>query len=183
MDLLPIELYLGLLLLIPLAICFAKWGWSLTWKVSAIICAAVSWLYFNLWMGWLDPSDNGFANAVYLFTGWFWMLPIFVFFCLPFKLIENRLCAETKFRIGRYGFTLIGIISAAVLMWNVTGRMSEERAVRAAREELIKRGYEPRGRELPSFEGGHWIVRYPDTDFREIRLSKNGKMSWIGGPG
>jgi hypothetical protein len=61
--------------------------------------------------------------------------------------------------------------------------MSAERAVTQARIELEERGHKPSGREIPDFEDGHWIIRYPDSDFGEIRLTRNGRMSWIGGPG
>lgn len=183
MDLLPIEVYLGLVFTIPLTICFAKWRWSLTWKMSAAICAGASWIYFNLWMSKLDPPENGFANAVYLVTGWFWFLPILGVILMPFKLVEVRMGMARRSQIGRYGIGAFGTLSVVLFLWGVAGRMSEERALRAAREELIERGYHPNGRELPAFVEGHWIVRYPDTDFGEIRLTRNGRMSWIGGPG
>lgn len=61
--------------------------------------------------------------------------------------------------------------------------MSAGRAAVEARAELRARGFEPKGREILDYGDGHWIVRYPDTEFGEIRLTRNGSMSWIGGPG
>lgn len=96
MYLLPIEIYLSLLLLIPLGVCFAKWRFSISWKLATAVCAALSWMYFNLWMMRLDPPENGFAGLVYLVTGWFWLLPIFVVFATIFRFRENRLSAPRK---------------------------------------------------------------------------------------
>lgn len=183
MNLLPIDIYLLLLVVIPLGICFAKWKHALTWTVATLACSVLSWCYFNLWMMVLDPPDNGFANAVYFFTGWFWLLPIFILFLFPFRLIENRLSHDSKSRIGACGFSACVGIAALVLAWNGFGRMSEGRAIIQARQELRRLGLEPRGRENPAYEGGHWIIRYPDSDFGEICLTRNGRMHWVGGPG
>lgn len=182
MNLLPIEIYLILLVVLPLAVCFSKWKFSLTWMFAALVCAALSWCYFNLAMV-LDPPDNGFANAVYFFTGWLYLLPIFAVLLLPFRLFENRLSSDRKSRIGRFGFSICAGITALVVAWNLFGWMSESRAIIQARQELHKRKFEPRGREIPVREAGHWIIRYPDCDFGEIRLTRNGRMSWISGPG
>ena len=182
-NLLPIEIYMFLLAVIPLGVCFAKWKYSGTWTVATLVCAALSWIYFNLWMAVLDPPDNGFANAVYLVSGWFWMLPIFAVLLLPFRLGENRLPSERKSRIAAFGFSICAGITALIVIWNFFGRMSEGRAIAQARQELHRCGLVPRGQEIPDYEGGHWIVRYPACDFGEIRLTRNGKMSWIGGPG
>ena len=183
MNLLPIELYMFLLAVVPLGACFAKWKYSVTWTVATLVCAALSWVYFNLWMMVLDPPDNGFAGAVYFFSGWLWMLPIFAFFALPFRLVENRLTTGRKSQIGAFGFSVCAGVTALVLIWNLFGNMSESRAIIQARLELHKNDLEPRGKQIPVYEDGHWIVRYPECDFGEIRLTRNGKMSWIGGPG
>lgn len=182
MNLLPIEIYLILLAVLPLGVCFAKWKYSLAWTVATLVCAGLSWCYFNLAM-LLDPPDNGFANAVYFFTGWFWMLPVFTFFLLPFRLVETRLSSERKSQIGASGFSICRGVALLVVAWNLFGGMSESRAIAQARQELHRLKYEPRGREISAYEGGHWIIRYLDCDFEEIRLTQNGKMSWIGGPG
>jgi hypothetical protein len=55
MNLLPIELYLVLVGVIPLGVCFAKWKFGMSWIVASMLCAGASWIYFNLWMGMLDP--------------------------------------------------------------------------------------------------------------------------------
>jgi hypothetical protein len=183
MNLLPIEIYLILLVVLPLAVCFAKWKYSSLWTFATVVCAGLSWAYFNLWMMILDPPDNGFTAAVYFFTGWLWMLPIFAVILLPFRFCENRLSSEKKSQIGACGFSVCASIAIFVVAWNLFGRMSENRAITQARQELRQRGLEPRGKETPAFESGHWIVRYPECEFGEIRLTRNGKMSWIGGPG
>ena len=172
-----------LLAVLPLGVCFAKWKYSWTWTAAILVCAGLSWIYFNLWMAVLDPPNNGLANFVYLVSGWLWMLPIFVFSLLPFRLIENRLSSGRKLQIGAYGFSICAGIAVLIVAWNLIGGMSKSRAIAQARQELHRCGYEPRGPEIPAYEGGHWIVRYPDCDFGEIRLTRNGKMSWIGGPG
>ncbi|MFO1440234.1 MAG: hypothetical protein U1F81_18070 [Verrucomicrobiaceae bacterium] len=183
MNLTPIELYLILLLIIPLGVCFWKWKSSSGWFPATAICSALSWIYFNLWMAKLDPPDNGFANAVYLVTGWFWFLPIFAIIWIFFRLLECRLAVEKRQRIGACGFIACAAASSIIIAWNLFGRMSEQRAITEARHQLKERGLKPQGREIPEYDDGHWIIRYPDTDFGEIRLTQNGKMSWIGGPG
>lgn len=183
MNLLPIEIYLILLVIVPLGVCFAKWKNSGTWIGSMVICAALSWVYFNLWMMVLYPPDNGFTSAVYFITGWLWMLPIFAVVLLPFRIVENRLTSERKTEIGFFGYRVCAWIAGLVLIWNLFGWMSESRAVIQARQELRLRDLEPRGKQIPVYEDGHWIVRYPECAFGEIRLTRNGKMSWIGGPG
>ncbi len=181
MNLLPIELYLILVIVIPLGVCFAKWKYSIRWRASTLICAGLSWMYFNLWMMKLDPPGNAFANFVYLVSGWLWLLPIFGVLFVIFHLIESRLLQPIRDKIGSWGFTLCSAVSVIIVIWNIFGRMSEQRAITAARHELKKRGYDPEGRELPKYDAGHWIIGYPDTEFGEIRLTRNGKMSWIGG--
>ena len=183
MNLLPIEVYLFLLAVVPLGTCFAKWKYSVTWTVAAAVCAALSWVYFNFWMVVLDPPENGFTGAVYFFSGWLWMLPVFAILLLPFRLVEKRLPSGRKSQIGACGFSICAGIAALVVIWNLFGRMSESRAIAQARQELHRLMYEPRGSEVPTYETGHWIIRYPDCDFGEIRLTRNGRMSWIGGPG
>ena len=183
MNLTPIELYLILLLIIPLGVCFWKWKSSSGWLPATVICSALSWIYFNLWMAKLDPPDNGFANAVYLVTGWFWFLPIFAIIWIFFRLLECRLAVEKRQRIGACGFIACAAASSIIIAWNLFGRMSEQRAIPEARHQLKERGLKPQGREIAEYDDGHWIIRYPDTDFGEIRLTQNGKMSWIGGPG
>lgn len=183
MHLSPIEIYLALLVVIPLGVCFAKWKFAIGWLSALLICAASSWLYFNLWMAKLDPPDNGFTNLVYFVSGWFWLLPLFGVFFIGFRLIEKRLSISTRLNVGARGFKVCANITILIVVWNFVGRMSAERAVIEAREELRERGYEPAGREIPEYKQGSWIVRYPDTDFGEIRLTRNGNMSWIGGPG
>jgi hypothetical protein len=183
MNLLPIELYLVLVGVIPLGVCFAKWKFGMSWIVASMLCAGASWIYFNLWMGMLDPPDNGFANFVYLVTGWFWLLPIFAVFFVIFRLLERRPSSSARAKLAVLGFNTCASITTVILLWNLVGRMSAERAVKQARIELEQRGYKPGGREIPDFDDGHWIIRYPDSDFGEIRLTRNGRMSWIGGPG
>ncbi len=182
MYLLPIELYLLLVVVIPLGVCFAKWKYALRWKIAIVWCAALSWIYFNLAMA-LNPPENGFANAVYLVSGWVWLLPVLGLIGGVFRIVESRVSPISQLRIGSHGYRICAGFSAAVLFWNIFGRMSEERALIEARQQLEQRGYEPTGRELPEYDDGHWIIRYPDTGFGEIRLTRNGSMSWIGGPG
>ncbi len=183
MKLLPIELYLGLILVIPLGVCFAKWRFEASWTAALLACAGMSWLYFNLWMMVLDPPDNRLANYVFLISGWVWLLPVFGLFVGVFCLFELRLSLPTMTKVGKSGFLVCVGVMILIVLWNLFGRMSSERAIVEARKELIERGYEPSGRELPVYLEGHWIVRYPDTQFGEIRLHRNGRMSWIGGPG
>ncbi|MFK7785260.1 MAG: hypothetical protein AB8B56_09095 [Crocinitomicaceae bacterium] len=183
MHLTPIELYLILLFVVPLGVCFWKWKSSSKWLLAAGICAALSWGYFNLWMAKLDPPDNGFANAVYIVTGWFWFLPVFGVVGLIFRVIERYLPIERRIKIGSVGFIACVSVSCIIVAWNLFGCMSEQRALTEARHQLEERGYEHQGREIPVYVDGHWIVSYPDTDFGEIRLTRNGKLSWIGGSG
>ena len=179
MNLLPIELYLVLLGVIPLGLCFAKWKFGMSWKLALILCAGISWIYFNLWMK-LDPPNNGFTSVAYLVSGWFWLLPIFAVFFVIFRLIETRPSSVGRSQIAMVGFNTCAGITAVIVLWNLVGRMSADRAVTQARLELKELGYKPRGREIPDFEDGHWIIRYPDSDFGEIGLDRNGRMSWIG---
>ena len=182
-NLLPIEIYMVLVAVIPVGVCFAKWKWCLTWRFATLICAAMSWVYFNLWMMFLDPPDNGFAYAVYFVTGWFWLLPFFGVISVIFQVIESRFPDASGSKVAVLGFRVCAGVTAVIVVWNLGGWMSMERAVVEARHELLKRGCDPRGREIAIFERGSWTVRYPDSDFREIRLMRNGKMLWIGGPG
>lgn len=183
MNLTPIEFYLFLALVIPIGVCFVKWKYSMKWIGATAVCAALSWVYFNLWMGKLDPPDNGFTNFVYLVTGWFWLLPIFGIFWMVFRLAERRLTDERRKSIGGWGFKTCSALSVIIVAWNLFGRMSEQRAIIEARQLLEQRGYKPSGGEISDFDDGHWVIRYPDTEFGEIRLTRNGQMSWIGGPG
>lgn len=183
MNLTPIEFYLTLAIIIPLGTCFAKWKYSHRWIAATAICAGLSWIYFNLWMSKLDPPDNGFANFVYLVSGWLWLLPVFGVFCLIFRLLETWTTEPIRIKIGTAGFSVCSTLALLILLWNLFGRMSEERAITEARHQLRQHGHEPTGRELPSYEDGHWIIRYPDSSFGEIRLTRNGKTSWIRGPG
>lgn len=130
----------------------------------------------------LDPPDNGLTNVVHLVTGWFWLLPIYGVFYAIFRLLEHRLHGNRRKNIGDWGFKTCFTLTALIITWNLFGRMSEQRAIIEARQQLEQRGYKAEGREISVYENGHWIVRYPDTEFGEIRLSRNGKMSWIGGP-
>jgi len=155
----------------------------MSWIVASVICAGLSWIYFNLWMAKLDPPDNGFANFVYLISGWIWLLPIFCIFFAVFRSVETRSSPSGRSKVATIGFNICAGITAVIVLWNLVGWMSAERAVSEARLELEERGYKPTGREIPDFEDGHWIIRYPDTDFGEIRLTRNGSVSWIGGPG
>ena len=120
---------------------------------------------------------------MYLVSGWVWMLPLFGLFCMIFRLVEGRVSQPMLGKVGSRGFKACAVVTALIVVWNLFGRMNEQRAITEARRELIKRGYVPAGREIPKYVDGHWIIRYPDTEFGEIRLSRNGKMSWIGGPG
>ena len=183
MNLTPIGLYLFLLLIIPLGMCFWMWKVSSNWLITAGICAVLSWIYFNFWMMKLDSPDNGFVNAVYFVTGWFWLLPIFGIGWAIFRLLEIRLANQQRQKVGSIGFIVCCVVTGIIVAWNLFGGMSEKRAIIEARYQLKKRGYEPKGRVVSVYEGGHWVIRYPDTDFREIRLTRNGGMSWIGGPG
>lgn len=182
MNLLPIELYLYLFGIIPVGLCFAKWRFGLRWRVTAGWCAALSWVYCNLAM-LLYPPENGFARFVYLVTGWFWLLPLFLLLAALFHFIGRKMVGDLKVKAGRWGFQACALAAAGILAWSVFGHMSQERAVIEARSELRKRGLEPRGKEIPAWEDGHWIIRYPECEFKEIRLNRNGQFSWIGGPG
>ena len=113
MNLTPIELYFFLIL--PLSACFWKWQVSSKWISTTGICAVISWFYFNLWMTKLDPPDNGFANAVYLVTGWFWLLPIFGVFYIIFRLVERCLVIERRPKIGSAGFMFCAVFSGVVV--------------------------------------------------------------------
>lgn len=181
-HLLPVEWYLFLILIIPLGVCFLKWARSLDWPVAALICAASSWVYLNLMMKFAPPN-NGFAIAVYFVSGWLWLLPFFGVYFLIFNFLLGWISAERQKILGRGGFRLCATLTLAILAWNLFGRMSEERAVIEARQQLEERGYQPHGQENPVYEDGHWFVRYPETDFKEIKLTRNGQMAWITGPG
>lgn len=133
-------------------------------------------------MGKLDPPENGFSNFVYLVTGWFWLLPIFGVLRMVFGLVESRLSNESRQVAGRRGFKVCSIITAIIVVWNLFGRMSEPRALTEARHLLEQKGYKAEGREIPDYVGGQWIIRYPDTEFGEIRLTRNGRMERIGQP-
>ncbi len=183
LNLLPIEIYLFLVVVIPLGVCFAKWGYDMTWLKATFLCACLSWVYFNLWMGKLYPPDNGFANLVYFVSGWFWLLPIFALCAIGFWFADRRWPTIKDSGFAQCGALVCAGITAVIVLWNLGGWMSEDRAVTEARQQLSQRGYEPKGREIPEYQRGHWTVRYPDTDFGEIRLDRNGRMSWIGGPG
>lgn len=177
MNLTPIEFYLTLTIVIPIGVCFAKWKYSHLRISAAAICAGFSWIYFNLWMRILDPPENGFAIFFYLVSGWFWLLPIFGIFFLIFRLMERFISEPIRLKIGTVGLSVCSTFALLVLIWNFFGRMSMDRAITEARYQLHQHGHEPVGREIPIYEDGHWIVRYPDSSFGEIRLTRNGKMS------
>ncbi len=179
MYLLPIEICLALVIVIPAGVCFAKWKWEWTSMSAVFICAVLSWVYFFLAMNF-DPPDNGFSNLFYLVTGWFWLLPV-LFVLLPvFAFAKRKVGRQRAAEVGSTGFIWCARLTIAILIWNVIGRPSENRAVQEARKELRRNGHEPVGRELPSYRQGHWVIRYPDSTFKEIGLTRNGRMSWIG---
>lgn len=183
MNLLPIELYLSLILIIPIGVCFAKWSLDINWLTASLTCAFLSWLYFNLWFFELDPPENGFTTYFYFLSGWFWLLPFLGAFIILFHFVEKLLSKQTRQKTGVIGSVICLVITATIVIWNFVGRMSPQRAITEARSELIQRGYVPYGREIPDYQDGHWIIKYPDTEFGEIRLHRNGRLSWIGGPG
>ncbi len=182
----PTEVFLSLYLTIPLGLLALRWSRGIHRSILFGVCAILSWMFFNGFMA-ISPPDNGYANYVYLVSGWFWMLPFFsllmgldVLITFIWRPFHGSLRQRA---IGRFAFIGLLVISVFCALWGVYGQMSESSAVKAARYELEKRGYIISGREQPAFVQGHWIIRYPDTDFREIRLHRDGSMSWIGGPG
>jgi hypothetical protein len=186
MYLLPIEIFIMLYFLIPLGVIAYQWKQDTSWWKLTIAASVLSWLFFNASMR-IDPPDNGFANAVYYVSGWFWMLPLLgllYIFSLGFNLVFKNFSNSTLRKdIGKYGFRVFSVLSTFCVLWGVFGQMNSERAIAEARKQLKKYNYTISGREYAVFEDGHWIVKYPDTDFKEIGLQRNGSISWIGGPG
>ncbi len=179
MYLLPIELYQFLIIIIPLGLCFLKWKYAIRFVIAVFICSILSWLYFNLWAA-LDPPRNGLTNLVYLLSGWFWMLPVFCIVSILFYCSERYLSEQKRQRIGLWGFRICSAVTVIILGWSFFGRMSERRASVEARRQLERRDLKPQGREILDYVKGYWIVRYPDTEFGEIRLGRNGEMLSIG---
>ncbi len=177
-----------LYLLIPMSLVFYRWMSGVArWKLI-IICSILSWVFFNTLM-WLDPPDNGFANYVYLVSGWVWMIPLFLILLgIDFGITylwhrKSRFHHYLQARIGVYLFGFSALSIAFCIFIGLFGQMSKAQAIAEARRALTDRGYDPAGTEEASFEQGQWTVRYPETQFKEIRLYRNGRMNWIGGPG
>ncbi len=176
----PVELYHLLFGVIPLGFCFGQWKYQWRGWTTALLCACASWLYFQLWMVRFDPPDHGLTVLVYFVTGWFWMLPLLGLLMLAFRWLDPRLSASKRAKMARLGFRCCVVSVVLIVAWNFCGRMSATRAVREARRELKEHGYQPHGREEPFYRRGYWVVRYPETEFGEIGLSRNGKTAWIG---
>ena len=186
MNLLPSEIFAVLYLLIPMGLVAYRWQYDIAWWKLWLICASLSWVFFNTYMA-IDPPNNGFANFVYLVTGWFWMLPMFGLMLfsdlLLMRIFRNISQSPWRSRLGRIGFSTFLVASALCFLWGLFGQMSRDRAIIEARNELLNRGYEIVGPEDAVFLDRHWVIRYPESKFQEIRLNRNGSMSWIGGPG
>lgn len=185
MYLLPSEIFLTLYLLIPVALVVFRWQHAMTSGTLAMTCAALSWIFFNTFMV-INPPDSGLAALVHFVIGWFWMLPLLgILLCVDFLLHE--ICVRffrtsLRSRWGGILFRCIATVSLMVVFWGTTGWMSRERAIVEARRELSDHGYQIVGPADAVFAEGHWIVRYPQSAFKEISLNRNGGMSWIGGP-
>lgn len=71
-------------------------------------------------------------------------------------------------------------VSAFCMFWGVFGWIGEEGAIEVAEYALKRRGYTPQGEVIAELNGGQWTLYYPETEFKEIGLDQNGRMSWIG---
>ncbi|MBK1815239.1 hypothetical protein JIN84_06420 [Luteolibacter yonseiensis] len=186
MYLLPSEILLSLYLLIPVAIVAFHWRNAVGWVWSSVACAALSWLFSNTAM-FLYPPDNGLANFVTFVMGWFWMLPPLWLLLSVDSIIQRIWMRSSRLPLRRHlggvVFRHVSIISLVIMSWGMLGWMSRDRAVVEAGRELSERGYQIVGPEEAVFSKGRWIVRYPESDFGEICLTRNGRMAWIGGPG
>jgi hypothetical protein len=186
MYLLPSEIFLSLYLLIPIALVAFQWRSSVGWVWLTMVGAAASWLFCNAAL-FLDPPDNGFAGLVYFATGWFWMLPP-LWLLLAMDFIIHKICVKSgllplRQHFGGVVFRGISSVSLMVVLWGLVGWTSRERAIVEARRELSDQGCQIVGPEDAVFSNGRWIVRYPESGFKEICLTRNGRMFWIGGPG
>lgn len=185
MYLLPAEIFLSLYLLIPMALVAFRWQHSIGWGTLTMACAVSSWIFFNALMI-ISPPDHGLARLVYFVTGWFWMLPIlFLLLCMEFiiRWIWVKLdLPSLRERFGEVFLKGISSVSTLILLWGLVGQMSRERALVEARRELSGLGYQTVGPADAVFSKGHWIIRYPETDFKEICLHRDGRMAWIGSP-
>jgi len=176
----PIEIFMTQFLLLPIGVCFTRWAFSFSWVSAFLLCAAVSWVFINLSL-WLDPADNGFANVVNLFLGWVYLLPVMGLSSLLFLIAGKKMNPEKRATVGRLGIKVIITIFAISLVWNLVGWMPESRAIKEAANRLSEHSYSPTGDPQARLEAGKWIVYYPESEFKEIGLTRNGKVSWIGG--
>lgn len=186
MYLLPSEIFLTLYVLIPMSLVVYRWQHPVGRVTLTMACAAASWLFFNACMV-INPPDSGFGGLVYFVTGWFWMLPLFgILLGIDFiiHLIWMKFVPTLpRERLGRVFFRGVAAVSILVAFWGLVGQMSKERAIVEAGRELSDQGYQIVGPADAEFAEGHWIVRYPESEFIEICLNRNGSMHWIGGPG
>lgn len=186
MDLLPSEIFACLYFLVPLGLITYHWQYRVSGRCLTAICAGLSWIFCFLLMTF-DPPDNGFTGLFYLVSGWFWMLPLFGLLWWVSEKggreWEGSEESSSKRRLGRIAFVGISVFSIFCFSWGWLGQMSRERALVEARRAVTANGFRIVGPEEPVFEDGAWTVRYPQTEFKEIRLERNGAMAWIGSPG
>lgn len=192
MNLLPIDLYLWLFPLVPFSLCWAGWGCGLRFRSAVLMCAPLSWGFFMLWFGVLDPPRNPVTGLSYAVTGWFWMLPLLGAGWLLFRGVGHLLGEDRRRVAGRFGWIACTGVAAVLLGWGLFGRMSGARAVHEARQQLISRGHSvggpaetgwQRGRwTYFGWRPGHWVVGFPEVEAGEVALTRNGRLVWIGGP-
>ena len=182
MHFLPLEIYLTLIPIIPLSLCFARWKFSLTWKQTFLMAATCSWLYFNYWLIEFAPFHDGPTQAAYLLGSWFGLLPILTIFAPIFHFMGSVLSPTSIKKYSTLGFLGTLVFSLLALLWSHFGWINEAEAIECARTQLIQHGHTPKGPEIAQFCDGNWVVHYPETKFQSIGLSNNGRVRWISFP-
>ena len=180
----PSDVFAWTMLIVPLLLVFIRWTHrDVTWLHLLILGVVSSWVLVNLHLR-LDPPDNGFANGVNLIFGWIYFLP----FLLLFWLMEFLLSAvwkgfhasQFKGRVAWVGLRISILILAVGCVYGMFGWIGESHAIECSRTELVRCGYVPDGEISTSWSWGRWTINYPETEFGQIVLDRQGKMRSIG---
>lgn len=181
----PIEYFVisPIILLVLTPIYRIKVEWVKWWHLFAG-AAAASWVMSNAAL-LVDAPDNGVAYAASMIVGWIiypilllpvWILDLAARRVIPTLRQKPELSAGVNAIVnGAHWVVALGLV------YGLFGWIPEGGALVAARKELIERGYTIIGEPRPRWVWGEWRIEYPESDFSQITLDRNGRMTSIGG--
>ena len=186
MNVSPSEVFAWTMLLVPIFLVFIRWSYrDITWLHLLFLGTVSSWVLVNVHLR-LDPPENGFANAVNLILGWIYFLPVLLlFWLLEFLLTlvwKGFHASQFKKRVSWVGLRISILLLTIGFGYGLFGWIGESYAIERSRTELIRRGHTPKGKITTSWSWGRWTIFYPETEFGQIVLDRQGKMSAIGDP-